>query len=112
MKEGSLLAWESVLARTHNGADWEACSCHRRWERHRPRSLPGWSMRRMIWIRVTTRMGQVLARENARVVVTDLNLDSCQETQASLRFPLKAYKVLSTRMVDFLKIVTYVSLLE
>merc|ERR1719285_1612733 len=28
---------------------------------------------------------QVLARENARVVVTDLNLDSCQETQASLR---------------------------
>ena len=52
-------------------------------------------------IRVTTRMGQVLARENARVVVTDLNLDSCQETQASLRFPLKAYKVLSTRMVDF-----------
>ena len=63
-------------------------------------------------IRVTTRMGQVLARENARVVVTDLNLDSCQETQASLRFSLKAYKVLSTRMVDFLKIVTYVSLLE
>jgi len=28
---------------------------------------------------------QVLARENAKVVVTDLNLDACQETQASLR---------------------------
>jgi len=28
---------------------------------------------------------QVLARENAKVVVTDLSLDSCQETQASLR---------------------------
>jgi len=30
---------------------------------------------------------QVLARENARVVVTDLNLDSCQETRASLSRP-------------------------
>ena len=48
-------------------------------------------------------MGQVLARENARVVVTDLNLDSCQETQASLRFLFEHIKYYpSDRMVDFL----------
>ena len=33
---------EESLPADH-GADRQACSCHGGWERHRSRSLPGWS---------------------------------------------------------------------